>query len=328
MNFLAVAGALLGLSFVSGINLYAAVAVVGICTKLQIVQGLPPGWHLLSHDAVILVAVFLYVMEFFADKIPGVDTLWDFIHTLIRPLGGAFVALLLVENAPPAVQVPVFLIGAGLASVAHLTKSGTRLIINASPEPFSNIAVSLGEDVAAILLAYLSVVHPKVVFFLMAALLVVLFFIFPMFLRTIRMMFASLFFRFKCLFVREKAWTSSHSLPAHLEPLVCQVETDGARLLWAGRVFAWRVPGVSKFMPLLMVMTSSATHLIYTRWFRTRTVTMPHDKLRRCRCAPGTLLSKLYLFGAAEKWEVYLYEPLSRTLPPDIPPRPSVNGEP
>ena len=143
MELIARLGSLLGLSFISGINLYATVAVAGICSKYHLVQGLPAEFDALAHDGVIAVAVILYLVEFLMDKIPGLDTLWDSIHTFIRPLGGAMLALMQVGEASPALQVIVFMLGASLASVAHFTKAATRLVINASPEPFSNILVSV-----------------------------------------------------------------------------------------------------------------------------------------------------------------------------------------
>ena len=111
MDVIAQLGSLLGLSFISGINLYATVAVTGLCVKFGLVQGLPPEFQVFANDAVLFVALFFYAIEFFMDKIQGLDTLWDSIHTVIRPLGGALIALMQVGEASPAVEVIVFLFG-------------------------------------------------------------------------------------------------------------------------------------------------------------------------------------------------------------------------
>lgn len=151
---------ILGLSFASGINLYATVAVAGFSIRNNLVTGLPPELNILAEPSVIGVAIVLYVIEFFADKIPGLDTLWDLIHTFLRPLAGAALALGAVGDADPVFKVIAVLIGTAVSSTTHFTKTTTRMVVNTSPEPFSNAAISLAEDVGAASISYMAFAHP------------------------------------------------------------------------------------------------------------------------------------------------------------------------
>ena len=151
----------LGLSWASGINLYAAILVMGVSHNAGFVE-LPPGIDYLSNPLVLLVAGAMYVVEFFADKIPVVDTAWDAMHTFIRIPAAAFMAYGAAEAMGPEMQVVLALIGGGFGTLSHATKAGSRVVINASPEPFSNIGVSTLEDVAVFGGLWLAVAHPFV----------------------------------------------------------------------------------------------------------------------------------------------------------------------
>jgi hypothetical protein len=152
-------GRTLGFSFAAGVNLYATVAILGLASRYGWVS-LPPQFQVFNNDLVIGAAIVLYVIEFFADKIPYVDTLWDMLHTLIRPLGGALIALTTLGEASPAVEGLVALLGGTIAAGSHLTKTSTRAVANTSPEPFSNWFLSLGEDLFVVGLGYLALQYP------------------------------------------------------------------------------------------------------------------------------------------------------------------------
>jgi hypothetical protein len=159
MEILETLGRTIPFALASGINLYATVAVIGLCSRFGLVA-LPDQFHAFDHPAVIGVALTLYVIEFVADKIPWVDSLWDGVHTVIRPLGGALVAVTALGQATPAVQTAVALLGGTVALSTHLSKAGTRAMANASPEPFSNWVLSFAEDLFAIGLSYVALQHP------------------------------------------------------------------------------------------------------------------------------------------------------------------------
>lgn len=159
METLALIGRTLGFSFAAGINLYATVAILGLASHYGWVS-LPPGYQVFDNPWIIGAALTLYVVEFFADKIPWLDTAWDTVHTAIRPLGGAFIAVSTLGDASPAAKVMAGLLGGTVAASTHFTKAGARVVANSSPEPFSNWALSLGEDVFVLGLGYLALQHP------------------------------------------------------------------------------------------------------------------------------------------------------------------------
>ncbi len=151
----------MGFSFAAGINLYATVAILGLASRFDWVS-LPSQFRLFDNDLVIAAALVLYVIEFVADKIPWVDSMWDAVHTAIRPVGGAFIAVTTLGDASPAVQGLVALLGGTLAAGSHFTKAGTRAVANASPEPFSNWILSITEDIFVVGLGMLALNYPLV----------------------------------------------------------------------------------------------------------------------------------------------------------------------
>ena len=159
VELLATLGRTMGFSFAAGINLYATVAILGLAKRYGWVA-LPEQFSVFDHDVVIGAAIVLYVIEFVADKVPWVDSVWDAIHTVIRPVGGAVIAVATLGDASPAVEGLVALLGGTLAAGTHFTKAGTRAVANTSPEPFSNWALSLSEDVFVIGLATLALKYP------------------------------------------------------------------------------------------------------------------------------------------------------------------------
>jgi hypothetical protein len=148
METLQLLGVALGLASLAGINLYLTVFVTGLAINQQWVVLAPQYQQLavLGHPAIVAVAGVLYFIQFFADKIPWVDSLWDSIHTVIRPVGGALLAVHTLGRMNPVIDILAALVAGGAALTTHGLKAGTRLIVNTSPEPFSNIALSLTED--------------------------------------------------------------------------------------------------------------------------------------------------------------------------------------
>jgi Domain of unknown function (DUF4126) len=157
----------------SGLNLYATVALLGLCSRYDLVA-LPPQFRGFEHPAVISVALVLYAIEFVADKIPWVDSGWDAIHTIIRPLGGAFVAVTALGQAAAPVEALAALVGGSVAMTGHLGKAGTRAVANASPEPFSNWVLSFAEDLLAVGMTYLAMRHPVAAFVIAAVVLAII----------------------------------------------------------------------------------------------------------------------------------------------------------
>lgn len=178
----------MGASWVSGINLYATVATLGLLSRFAHLK-LPGELDVLTSWWVIGIALFLFVVEFIADKIPVVDSAWDVIHTFIRIPAGAVLAATAFGDFDKSVQVVAFLIGGGLALSSHGTKAATRAVINTSPEPVSNIVVSLAEDVLVVVSILLAVFLPVIVFFIIAAGLAVSLWVLPKIIRFFRQVF-------------------------------------------------------------------------------------------------------------------------------------------
>lgn len=190
MNFISTLAIAMGASWVSGISLYASVATLGLLSRFAHLE-LPGELHVLTNWWVIGVAVALYVVEFIADKIPVVDSAWDVIHTFIRIPAGAVLAATAFGDFDKTVQVIAFLLGGGLALSSHGTKAATRAIVNTSPEPVSNIVVSLTEDVIAIGSILLAAFLPALLFIVVAAGLVVSALVLPRVIRFFLQVFRS-----------------------------------------------------------------------------------------------------------------------------------------
>src|SRR5262249_51931948 len=178
MDFLSTLAISMGGSWVAGINLYATVAALGLLGRFAHLK-LPGELDVLTSWWVIGVALFLFVIEFIADKIQVVDSIWDVIHTFIRVPAGAVLAATAFGDFDKSIQLIALLVGGGLALSSHGTKAATRAFINASPEPVSNIVVSLLEDVLVLVAVLLAVFLPVLVFFVIAAGLAFSFWILP-----------------------------------------------------------------------------------------------------------------------------------------------------
>ena len=159
MELLASVGRTMGFSFAAGLNLYATVAILGLASRYGWVA-LPPQYQVFDNTWIIAGALTLYVVEFVADKIPWVDSAWDAVHSVIRPIGGAAIAVATLGDTSPAAETMVAILGGALAASTHFSKAGTRVMANASPEPFTNWALSIGEDAFVVGLGVLALKYP------------------------------------------------------------------------------------------------------------------------------------------------------------------------
>jgi Domain of unknown function (DUF4126) len=174
MNLISTLAIAMGAGWVSGINPYAAVATLGLLGRFANLR-LPGELDILTSWWIIGLAVALYLVEFIADKVPYVDNVWDAIHTFIRVPAGAVLAATAFGDFDRGVQVAAFLLGGGLALSAHGTKASARAAINLSPEPASNVVVSVTEDVIAVGSVLLSVFAPFILFAVIAIFLTISF---------------------------------------------------------------------------------------------------------------------------------------------------------
>ena len=184
---------MLGAAWASGINLYAAILVLGWLGSSGEVN-LPPDMELLSDPRVMMAAGAMYFIEFLADKIPGVDTGWDAIHTFIRIPAGAMLAAAAAEGLDmgQAGELIVLLLGGGLAGASHATKAGTRVLINTSPEPVSNWGASITEDVSVVAGLWAALNHPWLFLSALAIFIVVIAWLLPKIWRALRRIFRAI----------------------------------------------------------------------------------------------------------------------------------------
>lgn len=181
----------MGAAWASGINLYAAIFMLGAMGATGNMV-LPPGLEVLANPLVITAAGIMYAVEFVADKIPGVDTGWDSIHTFIRIPAGALLAAGAVGPINEPMAIAAGLLGGGLAAGSHATKAGSRVLINASPEPFSNWFASVGEDVVVVAGLWAALQHPTVFLVLLVCFILFMIWFLPKIWRGIKKVFRSL----------------------------------------------------------------------------------------------------------------------------------------
>jgi hypothetical protein len=188
-------GVAMGSAWLSGINLYATVVTLGLLQKFSFVK-LPGELSILSNGWVLGVAGVMYAVEFVADKIPAVDSAWDAVHTFIRVPAGAIMAATAFADFDPTVKTIAMIVGGGVALGSHGLKATTRLAANTSPEPVSNIALSIGEDIFTFGSAILMVISPVAILVMVVLFIILLIWLIPKIYRTLRWLmrkFRSLF---------------------------------------------------------------------------------------------------------------------------------------
>jgi uncharacterized protein DUF4126 len=184
----------LGVGFSSGLNLYATVATLGLLQRFGVIH-LPAALQILAHPWVLGIAAALYLLEFFADKVPYVDTLWDAVHTFIRPPAAALLAYGAAGAAAPEWRWGAALLAGSVALTSHGTKASARAAVNTSPEPFSNWVLSFGEDLLAVWLTWMATAHPVATTIIAAVLVAfsafLLFYLFRFLRRSIQRLLAA-----------------------------------------------------------------------------------------------------------------------------------------
>ena len=192
MSELANYAILLLVGWTSGISIYLTVAILGISARAGWID-LPGGLATLSHPFIIGLAIILYLIEFVADKVPYVDSMWDSAHTFIRPVGAAMAGYMAGNQNGPMTQTVLALVTGTIALDSHALKASSRLAINTSPEPFSNIAASIAEHSFVFFLFWFFIKHPVLACLLIFLLIVLSFFILKMLWKFVRMVFTRIF---------------------------------------------------------------------------------------------------------------------------------------
>jgi len=238
----------LGLSTLAGINLYLTVFVTGLAINQQWIA-LAPQYEalaVLGHPLVIVLAGVFYFVEFFADKVPWVDSAWDAVHTAIRPIGAALLSIQVLGEPTGLMMVVAGLLGGSVALTTHSAKSATRLLVNTSPEPFSNIAVSTAEDLAVIGGLSLLYLNPAIGIGVCLAVVLGTLWFFPKIWRSSKITLFLLFRKIKMVGNDRHVPLAELRLPARYESLFGRMNPQLQHLTWCAPVIARRGPGLPR----------------------------------------------------------------------------------
>ena len=268
----------LGLSFASGINLYATVLVIGLAQRFDWFGFLPEQLAVLSDPIVLWVAGILYALEFFADKIPFVATIWDGFHTFIRPTGAALLSLGMAEQLGPGGQAVAFLVGGSVALGSHATKAGARAMALTAAEPVTHSLISVAEDVGAIGLTALVFTSPWIAFGIVVGLLATMAVVTPMLFRTLRFLVRSFFGTLGSWLGFEPSAGMAATEPwvtRRLEQL-----RPGAR--WEiYRAFVRKAPGLPRFSRVRIAIDDAGAVVLRKGWFGTKLVELKSSQTGR-----------------------------------------------
>jgi hypothetical protein len=257
MEALQTLGTALGLTALAGINLYLTVFVTGLAIRMEWLTNYPQGLEVLADPVVLIIAGVFMVVEAIADKCPYVDNAWDAIHTVIRPAGGIMLALVAVGDVTPAAQVVAALIGGSVTFTSHSLKAGTRLLVNTSPEPFSNILLSTAEDGFVIVGTWFAIKHPIVTMVLVVVFLVAFWYSAPKFYRMAKAHMVGIWHR---ILARRREVGGAAELPDQLPSTAHEtwltVQREDESITWAVPCYSGRMTDIGRNVHGCLVATS------------------------------------------------------------------------
>ena len=297
----------LGLATLAGINLYLTVFVTGVAIHFHWIT-LGSHYHsleVLGDPWIITIAGVLYFMEFFADKIPWIDSIWDAVHTVIRPIGGALLAIQVLGHPSPTYTVIVALLAGGTSLIAHTAKAATRLASNASPEPFSNIGLSIGEDAAV--LAGLALVHFNPILALIIFLIGIAAFLYfaPKILRAMK---AKIWLAWKKINLPAYSGRSDRlavTLPAKFASVFARENVLGETIAWTARCVSGRGHRIpANLFGALIATSEEPRKLIFVTHKFARTIDLENPTVRH---EPGFLSENLIISPGAGKGPKYSF---------------------
>jgi hypothetical protein len=315
METIQLLGTAMGLGAVAGINLYATVFAVGFGVATGLIHLSPhlQGLAVLGHPLVLFVAGTLYVAEFFADKIPWVDSAWDALHTFIRPLGAACLGAAALGSVDPSLEVAAFLLAGGVALSTHTTKAGVRLVANGSPEPFSNIFLSLSEDVVAVAGVWLALTHPVLAGVLAASFAGAFVFVAPRLFRLLRAQLLALAALVRVWSGRESAPDDVFDVlpPGHAQLLPPGFGAPGD---FAVRCLGGHTLGAPQWTMGYLCLAGGRLALLARRGFGVREYQVDTGHVNEVRTRSGLLFDRLSLRSGGQIVEVFFFRDRRRTL--------------
>ena len=311
MEQLNLLGVALGLAALAGINLYLTVFLTGLAVNQHWIT-LAPQYHsleVLGHPAIVIIAGVLYFLEFFADKIPWVDTAWDAVHTVIRPIGGALLAIQVLGHSTATFDIIVLLLAGGTSLIAHTAKASSRLVANTSPEPFSNIGLSLAED--AFVFGGLALIHynPIAALVVFALALAAFLYFAP---KVLRAMKARIWLIFKKLNGPAESTSNvslTNALPAKLATIFSRQNVLSETIAWAVPCLSGRGRRIAPNLFGALVATNEEPRklvFVARKGARGLTETIDLEGLVVAR-EPKFLSENLVIFPSAGKGAKYLF---------------------
>jgi hypothetical protein len=269
-------GQLLGIAFACGLNLYATVALLGLSARIGWLEALPIELQGLENPVLITSAAVLYVIEFIVDKVPYADSLWDTVHTFIRPTGAALLALGALGGMPVGVQVAGALLAGGVALVAHGTKAGLRLTVNTAPSLPLTFAISIAKDILAVSLAITTLRYHSAAVALGAAVIALVVLVGPQLWRAFLLGLRAVDARFRGFFGRA-GWREPSDVPADLRALL-DVETCGYGTPRAARAAVKGLRGVAAYRNGWLILAGDRAVFLYRFLFRPRRIILPSHR--------------------------------------------------
>ncbi len=291
---------ILGLSVVSGVNLYLSVLVVGLAERFHWVAGLPPELHVLGHPVVLVSAGLLCLIEFFADKLPFVTVVWDGVHTFIRPIGGALLALGAAGRLDPVVQVLALLAGGTIALGAHGTKMGVRVLAHTTPEPTTHGLISMAEDIGVVGLLALVYTHPYVAVPILLAIILAIALLLPMLGRVIHFLLVGLAGRIMSWVKR----AGRKDVPQWVELAILELDPGGSERVF--RTFVGKAKGAPRLKEGYLAQIGGRWIFIHRGLFKAKAISMDEGG-RAPQCLNRGSLWDSRVFLREGKPQVFLF---------------------
>lgn len=307
METLQILGAALGLATLAGINLYLTVFLAGLAIRFDWItlSAQYQQLEILAHPAIIAVAGIMYFIEFLADKVPWLDSAWDSVHTFIRPVGGTLLALQTLGESNPAFDVIVAMLACGMSLATHSLKAGVRFVVNGSPEPVSNIAVSLAEDAGVVGGLWLLWANPVLALVIFVLALVAAFWFAPRLFRAAK---TRLWLAWRKLSAPSSTPRPAprllDRLPADADILLHSAASGASHLAWAAFCLVGQWKGVSSYRRAWIAVTADQPQTLYllapSRWGKglVRELSLVGYKVSR---EPKFLSENLVLYNPATK---------------------------
>lgn len=303
--------AVLGLGFASGVNLYLGALVTGLAIRFHLVTNLPPELGVLAHPAVLAIAALLFALEFFADKIPVVASVWDAVHTFIRPVGGALLALGAAGHLSPGLHVLAALAGGTLALGAHSAKMGLRLAAHVAPEPATFTAISTAEDVGVTGLLVLAFTHPLPALAILGVLILAVLLLLPRLVRVLAFLLRSLGGRMRSFF----AAGQRDEVPPWAADALHGLDPDSRGVV--ALAYAWTLKGAPRLQAGWLVGARAEWHFVCKRWGRVKTLHLVTDQPSALRRERGFFYDTAVFRVAASPIRFFVPKDWAPRLPKD-----------